>query len=195
MQIATETGYELGSAPEKQRPVDRTMKARTLFEVASIVIGASMVMPAQSATSVGSFKQWGAYTSSEGGGKMCFVASQPTDKKYSRSISGRDPAFFMVTTIPNKNIRNEASTIIGYSFADNSKVTIAIDGGSKFTMFTDKDSAWIENPAQEAELIAAMRAGTRMVVEGTSSRGTITTDTYSLSGISAALEAMSKECP
>ena len=56
----------------------------------------------------------------------------------------------MVTTIPNKNIRNEASTIIGYPFADNSKVTIEIDGVGTFTMFTDKDSAWIENPAQEA---------------------------------------------
>jgi invasion protein IalB len=171
------------------------MMRRTLFAAATMAIGATMATSAQSATSVGSFKQWGAYMSTEGSGKMCFVASQPTDKKYSREISGRDPAFFMVTTIPAKNIRNEASTIIGYPFADNSKVTIAIDGGSKFTMFTDEDSAWIENPAQEAELIAAMRAGTRMVVEGTSRRGTITTDTYSLSGITAALEAMAKECP
>lgn len=171
------------------------MITRTLFATAAMVLAATIAMPAHSATSVGSFKQWGAYTSTESGGKMCFVASQPTDKKYSKEISGRDPAFFMVTTIPAKNIRNEASTIIGYPFADNSKVTIAIDGGSKFTMFTDKDSAWIENPAQEAELIAAMRAGTRMVVEGTSRRGTITTDTYSLSGVTAALEAMAKECP
>lgn len=126
---------------------------------------------------------------------MCFVASQPTDKKYSKSISGRDPAFFMVTTIPSKNIRNEASTIIGYPFKGDSKVKVAIDGGSEFIMFTEKDSAWIENPAQEAELINAMRKGSRMVVVGTSARGTLTTDTYSLSGITAALEAIAKECP
>ena len=48
-------------------------------------------------------------------------------------------------------------------------------GGTKFTMFTDKDSAWIENPSQETDLIAAMQKGTRMTVVGKSRRGTITT--------------------
>jgi len=171
------------------------MNSRILFTAATVLFGVTAMAPAHSATSIGTFKQWGAYTSTEGGAKMCFVASQPTEKKYSKDISGRDPAFFMVTTIPNKNIRNEASTIIGYPFADNSKVTVKIDGNGSFTMFTEKDSAWIENPAQEPELINAMRKGTRMVVEGTSRRGTITTDTYSLSGITAALEAIAKECP
>ncbi len=47
---------------------------------------------------------------------------------------------------PGKNIRNEASTIIGYPFAENVKVTADIDGGNSSVMFTDKDSAWIENP-------------------------------------------------
>ena len=127
---------------------------------------------------------------------MCFVASQPQSSKYQpNNVSARDPVFFMVTSIPGKNIRNEASTIIGYPFADNSKVTVKIDGNGNFTMFTDKDSAWIENPAQEPELINAMRKGSRMEVQGTSRRGTITTDTYSLSGITAALEAIAKECP
>ncbi|MBZ0227413.1 MAG: invasion associated locus B family protein [Bauldia sp.] len=168
------------------------MNARILLTAATVVAWATA--PAQSASSIGSFKQWNAYTSAEPDGKMCFVASQPTDSKYSRTISGRDPVFFMVTTIPTKKIRNEASTIIGYPFADNSKVTVNIDG-TQFTMFTDKDSAWVENPSQESDLIAAMRAGRSMTVEGTSRRGTVSTDTYSLSGITAALEAMAKECP
>ena len=61
-------------------------------------------------------------------------------------------------------------------------------------MFTDKDSAWIENPDQENDLIEAMRKGTKMTVEGTSRRGTVTTDSYSLSGVTAALDAIAKEC-
>lgn len=171
------------------------MKARILFTVATTVGLAMAMAPASAASSIGSFKQWNAYTSDEAGGKMCFAAAQPTDTKYSRPISGRDPAYFMITIIPAKNIRNEASTIIGYPFADNGKVTVAIDGTAKFTMFTDKDSAWIENPSQEADLIAAMKKGTKMTVEGTSRRGTVSTDSYSLSGISAALDAIAKACP
>jgi hypothetical protein len=171
------------------------MNGRILLSAATIVFVATAIVPAQSATSIGQFRAWQAYSSEESGGKMCFAASQPTDSKYSNTINGRDPVFFMVTIIPTKKIRNEASTIIGYPFADNAKVTVEIDGNSKFTMFTDKDSAWLEDPSQEPQLIEAMRNGTRMTVEGVSRRGTTTTDTYSLSGVTAALEAISKECP
>jgi hypothetical protein len=172
------------------------MKARNLLTAASLIAAATAAIPAHAATSIGTFKQWGAYTSSDSNGKMCFVASQPQDSKYApNAVSSRDPVFFMITSIPAKKIRNEASTIIGYPFADNVKVVVAIDGGNQFTMFTDKDSAWIENPAQEADLIAAMQKGSRMTVVGKSRRGTTTTDTYSLSGISAALDAIAKECP
>ena len=34
-----------------------------------------------------------------------------------------------------------------------------------------------------------------MTVEGTSKRGTMTTDTYSLSGVTAALDKIATECP
>jgi hypothetical protein len=172
------------------------MKARILFTAASLAAAALAAVPAHAATSIGTFKQWGAYTSSDANGKMCFVASQPQDSKYQpNAVSSRDPVFFMITSIPAKSIRNEASTIIGYPFADNVKVTVEIDGAGSFTMFTDKDSAWIENPTQETALIAAMQKGNRMVVTGKSRRGTVTIDTYSLSGITAALDAIAKECP
>ncbi|MBN8994175.1 MAG: hypothetical protein J0H63_03980 [Rhizobiales bacterium] len=151
--------------------------------------------PPGGATSINTFKSWTAYKSGDGAAKMCFVASQPTDTKYQPAgVKSRDPAFFMLTTIPAKKIKNEASTIIGYAFKGGSKVTVDI-GGKKFTMFTDKDNAWIENPEQEGVLVTAMKGGSTMSVQGTSSRGTISTDTYSLAGITQALDAIAKECP
>jgi hypothetical protein len=171
------------------------MNARTHFTAATILVAATGLAAAQQAPSIGTFKQWNAYSSTEGGGKTCFIASQPQDSKYQpNTVKTRDPVFFMVTTIPAKNIRNEASTIIGYPFKAGSKVTVTVDTNS-FTMFTDKDSAWVEVPTQEAALIDAMRHGTKMVVEGTSRRGTVSTDTYSLAGVTAALDAIAKECP
>ena len=52
----------------------------------------------------------------------------------------------------------------------------------------------MENADQEKTLVDAMRKGRKMVVKGTSSRGTSTVYTYSLSGITAALNTISTVC-
>ena len=61
-------------------------------------------------------------------------------------------------------------------------------------MFTQNDGAWIKNAAEEPQLIEAMRKGSDMLVKGTSARGTNTTDTYSLRGVTNALDRVAKEC-
>jgi invasion protein IalB len=61
-------------------------------------------------------------------------------------------------------------------------------------MFTQSDGAWIKNAAEEPQLVEAMRKGADMIVKGMSTRGTHTTDTYSLKGISNALDRVAKEC-
>jgi hypothetical protein len=43
-------------------------------------------------------------------------------------------------------------------------------------------------------MIDAMKRGAEMSVTGTSSRGTLTRDNYSLSGISAALDKVAATC-
>ena len=168
------------------------MNRRFLLTAAATIVGATAAAaePAQ----VAAFSSWKVYTSNEPDGKMCFVAAQPQDSKYSQVITSRDPVFFMITSIPAKKIKNEASTIIGYAFKDGSKVTVDVEG-KKFTMFTDKDNAWIENQAQEATLLSAMKGAKTMTLEGVSKRGTTTTDTYSLTGLGSALDAIAKECP
>jgi hypothetical protein len=174
------------------------MSTRILLSATLILVGASAVAAAAqlgAENTIGTFKKWTAYTSTDGGAKTCFVATQPTDSKYSPSKpKARDQIFFMVTTIPAKKIKNEASTIIGYTFKEHSKVTVDVEG-KKFTMFTDKDNAWIENQAQEATLIGAMKGAKTMTLEGVSKRGTTTTDTYTLTGLGPALDAIAKECP
>ena len=46
----------------------------------------------------------------------------------------------------------------------------------------------------DAKLVQSMIRGADMVVQGTSSRGTLTTDTYSLKGFTAAYKAINKAC-
>ena len=65
--------------------------------------------------------------------------------------------------------------------------TVTIDN-KNFVMFVKDSSAWVENAAEEPALVAAMKGGSTMTVKATSARGTATSYTYSLSGISAALQ-------
>ena len=63
-----------------------------------------------------------------------------------------------------------------------------------FKLFTQQDGAWSANPELDAKLVRAMKSGNRMVVYGISSRGTKTTDTYSLSGFTAMKKRIDKAC-
>jgi hypothetical protein len=164
-----------------------------LYVVAALAV-AGLSASAAAQTNVGTFQKWNVFTSNEPDGKMCFVASQPTDSKYSQTITSRDPVFFMITSIPAKKIKNEVSTIIGYAFGPNASVQLEV-GENKYTLFTaNTDTAWAM-PEQEVALVNALKAGATMRVIGTSKRGTVTTDSYSLLGITAALNKMAMECP
>ena len=170
------------------------MNLRILLMTGALIASASMAA-AQAPTSIGAFKAWNAYVSTDGGAKTCFAASQPQSSKYSRTVSSRGDTFFMITTIPSKSISNEASTIIGFPFKAGSDVTATVDGTDFKMFFNDGagETSWAV-PDQEAALIEAMKKGTRMSVASTSSRGTSVTDFYSLSGVTAALDAVAKEC-
>ena len=171
------------------------IKIATFLAASLALAGVAAAALSPAATPAGAFQNWNFYTAGDGGSQVCFIASQPTDSKYSKPVSGRDPAFFQVTTIPSKNIRNEASSIVGYTFAADAAVVADVDG-TKFKMFLDAsypDTTWAQ-PDQEAALVTAMRHGHVLTLSGTSKRKTTITDTYSLSGIGAALDAMTKAC-
>ena len=59
---------------------------------------------------------------------------------------------------------------------------------------SQKDRAWAKDADDRQALVDAMRKGTSLVVQGTSARGTETTDTYSLMGFSKAYEAIGAAC-
>ena len=69
---------------------------------------------------------------------------------------------------------------------------LTIDDQS-YEMFSKGDTAWVDT-GTDKKIVAAMKAGKSLKVEGTSWRGTQTVDNYSLSGISAALAAIDTAC-
>jgi invasion protein IalB len=142
---------------------------------------------------LGSYGDWGAYAAVPGGKKVCFALSRPRSSQTTPPGRKRDPAFFFVSTRPTENVRNEISVIIGYPFKENAEATAEI-GPAKFAMYTQKDGAWIKNMAEEARMLDAMRKGTDLTIKGTSSRGTSSTDQFSLKGLPQALDRTAAEC-
>jgi invasion protein IalB len=139
------------------------------------------------------YGDWGAYTGNSGGRKVCFALSKPVSAETSPPNRPRDPAYLFVSTRPAENIRNEVSVIVGYPLKPNSEATIEI-GSDKYAMYTQNDGAWIKNAAEESRMVDAMRKGADLVVKGVSTRGTQSTDRYSLKGLGQALDKVGQEC-
>lgn len=166
--------------------------ARTLGLAASMILGAVTVASAQqSPTPLQQFDRWSTYTYTNSGAKVCYAVSQPSDT-LPKGVN-RDPVFIFITNRPKEGVKHEVSVITGYPYKEDSKTSVKI-GNDSFVMYTKNEGAWVENAAEESRLINSMKGGSDMTVIGTSKRGTVTTDTYSLKGVTAALNRIDGEC-
>ncbi len=147
---------------------------------------------AQGIERLGEFTHWTAYAFKENGKKTCYMASAPT--KDEGTYKKRGKIYARVTHRPAENTKDEVSFLAGYNFKDGSWIKVKIDKKKPFDLFTHEDSAWAPDQAADRKLVRAMKAGNQMVVEGTSSRGTATKDTYSLAGFTRAYNAIAKAC-
>lgn len=161
------------------------------YLVCTLAVGALLAASTVAAKQIGSFKDWSAHANGKGKARTCWIYSEPVkdEGKYKR----RGRIYALVTHMPGDKVTNQVQFTAGYNFKKGSPVRVAI-GKRTFQLFTNADTAWARNKKDDAALVRAMRAGSRMIVTGTSSRGTKTKDTYSLSGISAAHKAIGKAC-
>lgn len=105
----------------------------------------------------------------------------------------RGDVLLFVTYRPSDNIRGEVSFTGGYPFANGSTVTLQV-GDSSFELFTDGEWAWPATASDDAKITTAMKRGTNATLTARSSRGTVTKDTFSLLGFTAALEEAERRC-
>ncbi len=149
--------------------------------------------PTGGAQLLGQFGDWGAYTASPAGRKVCFALAKPVASETNPPNRPRDPAWLFVATRPAEKVKEEVSVIIGYPFKANTDATVEI-GATNFAMYTQNDGAWVKNAAEEARLVEAMRKGSEVTVRGESGRGTKTMDRFSLKGVAQALDRAAQEC-
>jgi len=140
---------------------------------------------------LGNFGDWQAFKTKQGGKDVCLVSSKPT--KTEPADAKRGDIFILISHFQDGGIRNQVQVLVGYPFKTGSTASVTV-GGKKFDLFTDGENAWARKSETDNDIVAALRKGSSAVVRGESQRGTKTTDTYSLKGISAALDAIGKAC-
>ncbi|MDW4549331.1 invasion associated locus B family protein [Defluviimonas sp. D31] len=127
--------------------------------------------------------------------KECWGVSAPKETvntKDGKSVEVRRGDILLFVTY-RPGAAGEVSFTGGYPFADGSTVGLDI-GGTKFDLFSEGEWAWSGSKDEDAKIIAALKAGASAIVTAHSSRGTETKDTFSLLGISAALDEAEKRC-
>ena len=140
---------------------------------------------------LGSFKSWNALSYTESGALACMMFSEP--EKSAGKYTQRGDIYAFVTHRPASKSLNQVSFEAGYTFQKSSAVNVTIDQ-ERYNLITLGSTAWSDESDVNNRIVQAMRADKMMIVRGTSSRGTETTDSYSLHGFSAAHQTINRAC-
>ena len=156
--------------------------------IAALLVLATSPAAAQSVQALGEFRDWTAYSASDGNGQVCFAMSKPTD--VSPAVDGYTQAYLYLTNRPGEGVSNELNLVAGFNFAPDQPATLTVSGGQTFDLFTQQDAAWLLDSTQNDNLAGALRAGSTVVIEGTTDKGILVSQTFSLSGATAASRAI-----
>ena len=140
------------------------------------------------------FNDWSVLRQETDAGRLCYITSEPIEKKGDYDKSNRGETRVFVTHGPGKAERDVVSIVAGYVFEKQSEVNLYVDG-VKQLFFTLQDRAWSFGPDEDKKIIRNMKRGNKLTVEGVSSRGNKTIDIYSLSGFTKAKQMLDKICP
>ncbi|PPR55957.1 MAG: hypothetical protein CFH13_00887 [Alphaproteobacteria bacterium MarineAlpha5_Bin3] len=118
----------------------------------------------------------------------CFIGSAPVETDLPESKQ-RGITYILVYRI-NKSKDAIVQIAAGYPYKKDQNVDVTI-GNVQFDFYSDDDTAWSND---DNKVIFAMKKGIKLTVKGESSRGTKTTDIYTLKGFTAAYNQLFNDC-
>ena len=118
----------------------------------------------------------------------CFIGSAPIETDLPESKQ-RGVTYILVYRI-NKSKDAIIQIAAGYPYKKGQNVDVTIDN-VQFDFYSDDDTAWSND---DNKVIFAMKKGIKLTVNGESSRGTKTTDIYTLKGFTAAYNQLLNDC-
>ena len=164
-----------------------------------LAVGLMLPYGAQAIEPKATFKDWRLFVSRQNTIKSCYIVGEP--RTMQPRTARRGAVFLSVSHRPAQGVRGEVNVQIGYPFSASSNPFAKI-GADEFSFFTGvqaqngaDEAAWLIKLKQQPRMVRAMKRGTTLIFKGTSARGTLTTDRYSLRGFTAAMRAMDAACP
>ena len=145
---------------------------------------AAIAMPAAARDTIGVWGGWGAF--SDPSPRRCFAIAQPVDRDHRAG-------FASIADWPGQNIRGQLHVRLSRGRASNARVTLSI-GERRFDLVAGDDDAWAPDARTDAAIVAAMRAGRSMSIEGLARDGSAFADVYALSGAATAIDAAALAC-
>lgn len=161
------------------------MSRKTCALAVSAVLVSAATAGAQP-TRINQFEAWGVYAHGSGSNRSCYVLSVPVAQQPAGVNHGENYFLIAPQSGPSPLM---PQAIMGYTLKADSRITLTI-GNDSFTLVPKDNAAWVRDPAREPALVTAMRGGAEMTLKAISARGTNTAYTYSLKGVSAALQAL-----
>lgn len=171
----------------KSRIVRHAVSA-SLFAFGLLASGAAQ---AAEAKNLGNFNYWSAWQSTDSNGVICYISAAP--QKMLPSSVDHGEVHFLVINRKGLGTRNEVQALMGYDLKSDPAPVATVDGKS-YKMVIEGKAAWLASAADEPPFVSAMKSGKELSVTATSQRGTNTSYTYSLSGVTAAIKALDDNC-
>jgi hypothetical protein len=134
---------------------------------------------------------WSLYADTATPKAVCFIAAQP--QAVEPLGANRGPIFFYISAWPKEGVKAEPSVKVGFPVKPDAEMSVTV-GTETFKLFIKGERGFVQDPNEELKLVEALKKGSNAFVKATSARGTATTDTYSLSGLSAALDKLASTC-
>jgi invasion protein IalB len=169
----------------------------------AVALGAATGVQAQESDNrVAANTDWSVFVeeATDSAPKTCWAVSAPKETVNMRdgaAVAVQRGDILLFATYTAGGPSGQISFNGGYTFAEGSSPTLDI-GGQVFNLAlfpeANPEMAWAASPEEDARIVEAMKAGSSAVVKARSRRGTDTTDTFSLLGISAALDEAAKRC-
>jgi hypothetical protein len=164
---------------------------RIIAALCLIWLNSAAAIGADAVTRIDTYGDWSLLADTNAPHLFCFVTSEP--KTSEPQDAARDAPRAYISAWPKDGIRGEISFRMGIEIKKNAGGTATVKR-DKYNLFAADDRVFVKDPTQELKLLDAMRKGNSLTIAVASEDGTTVTDTYSLSGVGAALQKLQDAC-